>query len=136
MPLAGVCVAFALIGTLSGYTIVIIAHGRSFYPDRLMGRGVVHPVDQMGDRPWSEDLLDYLGTYLSDHGYDLKTLMEHIAISTSEQSTGIQQITRGIHELHKITQDNTEGSHNLATTSTTTTDQVANLSQLIAGFRV
>ena len=40
MPLAGVCVAFALIGTLSGYTIVIIAHGRSFYPDRLMGRGV------------------------------------------------------------------------------------------------
>lgn len=40
MPLIAVTIAFALIGILSGYTIVIIAHGRSFYPDRLMGRGV------------------------------------------------------------------------------------------------
>lgn len=40
MPLVAVTVAFVLIGILSGYTIVIIAHGRSFYPDRLMGRGV------------------------------------------------------------------------------------------------
>ncbi|MGE3144711.1 MAG: MFS transporter [Pseudorhodoplanes sp.] len=40
MPVFAVTVAFALIGAFSGYTIVIIAHGRSFYPDRLMGRGV------------------------------------------------------------------------------------------------
>ena len=26
-----------------------------------MGRGIVHPVDVMGNKPWSEDLLDYLG---------------------------------------------------------------------------
>jgi hypothetical protein len=48
---------------------------------RLMGRGIVHPVDQMGDRPWSEDLLDYLAAYLVDSNYDLKKLMEHIATS-------------------------------------------------------
>src|SRR5207247_150417 len=48
---------------------------------RLMGRGIVHPVDQMGEKPWSEDLLDYLANYLSDNGYDLKKLMVHIATS-------------------------------------------------------
>ena len=45
---------------------------------RLMGRGIVHPVDVMANEPWSEDLLDYLAVYLVDHGYDLKELIEHI----------------------------------------------------------
>jgi MFS family permease len=40
MPLIAVTIAFALIGVLSAYTTVIIAHGRCFYPDRLMGRGM------------------------------------------------------------------------------------------------
>jgi hypothetical protein len=40
MPLWGTTAAFVMIGLFSGYTIVIIAHGRCFYPDRLMGRGV------------------------------------------------------------------------------------------------
>ena len=53
---------------------------------RLMGHGIVHPVDLMGDKPWSEDLLDYLATYLSDNGYDHKRLMEHIATSRAYQS--------------------------------------------------
>src|SRR5262245_25123905 len=53
---------------------------------RLMGRGLVHPVDMMGNRPWSEDLLDYLAMYLSDNGYDLKKLMEHIATSRAYQA--------------------------------------------------
>jgi cytochrome c553 len=56
---------------------------------RLMGHGIVHPVDQMGDRPWSEDLLDHLATYLSDNGYDLKKLMEHIATSRTYQSRAV-----------------------------------------------
>jgi hypothetical protein len=53
---------------------------------RMMGHGIVHPVDLMGDKPWSEDLLDYLATYLADNGYDLKKLMEHIAASKIYQS--------------------------------------------------
>jgi hypothetical protein len=48
---------------------------------RLMGRGIVHPVDVMANEPWSEDLLDYLATYLVDHHYDLKALIEHIVDS-------------------------------------------------------
>jgi cytochrome c553 len=56
---------------------------------RFMGHGIVHPVDQMGDQPWSEDLLDYLASYLSDNGYDLKKLMEHLATSRIYQSRAV-----------------------------------------------
>jgi hypothetical protein len=53
---------------------------------RLLGRGVVHPVDVMANRPWSEDLLDYLAVYLVDNRYDLKKLTEHIVTSRAYQS--------------------------------------------------
>jgi hypothetical protein len=53
---------------------------------RLMGRGIVHPVDVMANRPWSEDLLDYLAVYLADQNYDLKKLIEHIVTSRAYQS--------------------------------------------------
>jgi hypothetical protein len=53
---------------------------------RLMGRGIVHPVDVMANRPWSEDLLDYLAIYLTDHQYDLKQLIRHIMSSRTYQS--------------------------------------------------
>ena len=51
-----------------------------------MGRGVVHPVDVMANRPWSEDLIDYLAVYLADQKYDLKKLIEHIVTSQTYQS--------------------------------------------------
>jgi Protein of unknown function (DUF1549)/Protein of unknown function (DUF1553)/Planctomycete cytochrome C len=54
---------------------------------RLLGRGIVHPVDVMANEPWSEDLLEYLATYLVDHGYDLKALIEHIVDSWTYQSS-------------------------------------------------
>jgi hypothetical protein len=53
---------------------------------RLFGRGIVHPVDMMGNRPWSEDLLDYLGVYLVEQKYDLKKLLEHITTSRTYQA--------------------------------------------------
>jgi hypothetical protein len=53
---------------------------------RLMGRGIVHPVDVMANQPWSEDLLEYLAVYLVDHGYDLKALIEHIVGSQAYQA--------------------------------------------------
>ena len=56
---------------------------------RLMGRGIVHPVDVMGNKPWSEDLLDYLAVYFAENNYDLKKLMEHIATSQAYQSKAI-----------------------------------------------
>ncbi len=60
---------------------------------RLMGRGIVHPVDSMGTRPWSEDLLDELAVHLSDSKYDLKETLRLIATSRvySMQSTAIDE---------------------------------------------
>lgn len=56
------------------------------YWQRLMGRGIVHPVDVMANRPFSDDLLDYLGVYFTEQGYDLKKLIEHIVTSQAYQS--------------------------------------------------
>lgn len=53
---------------------------------RLLGRGIVHPVDVMANRPWSDDLLDYLGVYLAEQKYDLKKLIEHIVTSRAYQA--------------------------------------------------
>ena len=48
---------------------------------RLMGRGIVHPVDSLRTRPWSDDLLDVLAGDLVAHGWDMKHLLETIATS-------------------------------------------------------
>ena len=48
---------------------------------RLMGRGLVHPVDEMGRPAWDESLLDYLASYLIQHDWNLKQLIEHICSS-------------------------------------------------------
>ena len=55
---------------------------------RLMGRGIVHPVDAMDTPPWNEDLLDLLGTRLLDAKYDLRKTLEFIATSEAYQSHG------------------------------------------------
>lgn len=53
---------------------------------RLMGRGIVHPVDAMQSEPWNADLLDYLAVDLSDHRYDLKQTLRLICSSQAYQS--------------------------------------------------
>lgn len=56
---------------------------------RLMGRGIVHPVDAMHTQPWSEDLLDQLAVELADRRYDLKQILELIANSAAYQSQAV-----------------------------------------------
>ena len=53
---------------------------------RLMGRGIVHPLDAMQTKPWNEDLLDALAMHLQDNKYDLKSVMFVIATSEAYQS--------------------------------------------------
>ncbi|MDG2122912.1 MAG: DUF1549 domain-containing protein, partial [Verrucomicrobiales bacterium] len=48
---------------------------------RLAGRGIVEPVDIMGNEPWSEDLLDWLAWDLQASGYDVKRTLGVIASS-------------------------------------------------------
>ena len=53
---------------------------------RLMGHGIVHPLDAMQSEPWSTDLLDYLAHHFQQNGYDLKKTLEHIATSQTYQA--------------------------------------------------
>lgn len=53
---------------------------------RMLGRGIVHPVDSMENEPYDAALLDYLARYFVEHKYDLKQLMQHIATSRIYQS--------------------------------------------------
>ncbi|MEO5913858.1 MAG: DUF1549 domain-containing protein [Luteolibacter sp.] len=53
---------------------------------RLMGRGIVHPVDAMQTAPWSEDLLDMLASHLAQNHQDLKQTLRLICLSQAYQS--------------------------------------------------
>jgi len=48
---------------------------------RMIGRGLVHPVDVMANEAWSEPLLDFLAADLVEHNFDLKRTMKLIATS-------------------------------------------------------
>ncbi len=52
---------------------------------KLMGRGLVEPHDEMDQRPWLPDLLDWLSADFADHGYDVKRLIEQIVTSRAYQ---------------------------------------------------
>ena len=56
---------------------------------RLLGRGIVHPVDVMSNTPWSYELIDYLSSNLVDQNYDLKRTIAQIVNSRAYQSRSI-----------------------------------------------
>ena len=53
---------------------------------RMMGHGLVHPLDAMQTRPWNEDLLDHLANHLADNSFDLKSTLRYITESAAYQS--------------------------------------------------
>lgn len=71
--------------------IVQPANGRLYrtvvnrYWDRLLGRGIVAPVDEMDNLPWSQELLDWLAADFMDHGYDFHHLLRQIMTSRTYQ---------------------------------------------------
>jgi hypothetical protein len=52
---------------------------------RLMGRGLVEPVDDMDAKPWDPNLLDWLASDFAAHGYDMQHLLRRIMSSTAYQ---------------------------------------------------
>jgi mono/diheme cytochrome c family protein len=52
---------------------------------KLMGRGLVEPLDEMDERPWSPELLDWLASDLVKNGYDSRKLLERIVTSRAYQ---------------------------------------------------
>lgn len=58
---------------------------------RLMGRGIVEPVDSMSGEPFSPQLLDHLANELKQNGYNLKQLIRLIATSDVYQWPAVQE---------------------------------------------
>ena len=52
---------------------------------RLLGRGLVEPVDEMDNPPWNADVLDWLAEDFVEHGYDVKHLLKWIITSRAYQ---------------------------------------------------
>lgn len=52
---------------------------------RLMGRGIVEPVDDMDAQPFNADLLDWLASDFAAHNYDVKHLLASIMKSNAYQ---------------------------------------------------
>nr|MDQ2901186.1 DUF1549 domain-containing protein [Acidobacteriota bacterium] len=57
--------------------------------ERFFGYGLIDPVDEMDNKPWNADLLDWLAVDLSDNGYDLKHLIRQIMTSRAYQMPSI-----------------------------------------------
>ena len=55
------------------------------YWQKLFGRGLVEPVDEMDGEPWSADLLDWLASDFTAHGNDLKYLLRLLMTSRTYQ---------------------------------------------------
>ncbi|HJO08501.1 MAG TPA: DUF1553 domain-containing protein, partial [Verrucomicrobiota bacterium] len=53
----------------------------------LMGRGIVEPVDDMDQKPWDADMLDWLAVDFVEHGYDMKHTLRLICNSRAYQSS-------------------------------------------------
>jgi hypothetical protein len=52
---------------------------------RMLGRGLVEPADEMDNEPWNADLLDALASRFVEDGYDVQKLIELIATSRAYQ---------------------------------------------------
>lgn len=58
---------------------------------RLMGRGIVEPVDELDNEPWSPLLLDWLASDFVAHNYDLKYLIRTIVLSQAYQLPAVER---------------------------------------------
>ncbi|MEX2511347.1 MAG: DUF1549 domain-containing protein [Cyclobacteriaceae bacterium] len=68
---------------------------------QMMGRGIVEPVDEMDNLPWSQDLLDWMASEFEESGYDLKNLIYTIAISKAYQQPSV-----GVESPQELMEDN------------------------------
>ncbi|WP_435414363.1 DUF1549 domain-containing protein [Polaribacter aestuariivivens] len=53
--------------------------------ERLIGRGIIEPLDEMDNTPWNAQLLDWIAADFIDSGTDLKYLIKRIMTSKAYQ---------------------------------------------------
>jgi hypothetical protein len=68
---------------------------------RLLGHGIVHPVDAMDTEPWNEDLLDHLAVRFAADGYDLRKALAYIANSSIYQSQCVNIADPSEHKIFR-----------------------------------
>jgi uncharacterized membrane protein len=64
---------------------------------QFLGRGIVEPLDNMDNEPWSQDLLDWMASDFVAKDFDIKELIFLIATSNA-----YQQPSMGIMDANKI----------------------------------
>jgi uncharacterized membrane protein/mono/diheme cytochrome c family protein len=57
---------------------------------KLLGRGIIEPVDEMDNSPWSPELLDWLAADFIESEYDLKHLVKIIMTSQAYQLAAVK----------------------------------------------
>ena len=62
---------------------------------RLLGRGLVEPVDDLDAEPFDPELLEWLAADFVDHGYDLKLLLRRILTSRAYQLPAVRAAGAG-----------------------------------------
>ena len=67
---------------------------------KLMGRGLVEPTDEMDNRPWDPDLLDWLASDFADHGYDVKRTILLIVTSRAYQMPSVGLPSETVADYH------------------------------------
>lgn len=58
--------------------------------ERLLGRGIIEPLDEMDNPPWNAQLLDWLAADFIDSGHDLKYLIKLIMTSKAYQLPAVK----------------------------------------------
>lgn len=57
---------------------------------RLMGKGIIEPLDEMDNPPWDNNLMDWLASDFIDHNIDLKHLIKRIMSSKAYQLPSVK----------------------------------------------
>ena len=57
---------------------------------RMLGRGLVEPLDDMDRAAWNREVLDWLAEDFAAHGYDVKRVLETICSSRAYQTPAVE----------------------------------------------
>lgn len=66
---------------------------------KLIGRGIVEPVDDMDAEPWSPEILDWLASDFVAHNYDIKHLIKTVMLSRAYQLPAVPRDSKEIKDF-------------------------------------
>jgi len=73
---------------------------------------------------------------IAESAGSVNELMRRIGESSTEQSQGVSEVTRGVETLEQMAQHNADSARNLASTAQSASSQVGNLRALMSNFKL